>query len=266
MKKQLTNFLRQLRLVSLADKARFQFFKWKNKKRNKLFKEEHPEVALPPDYLMYESFQLNYRKYYDSSFHAAEAIVTDLKKHIDLNGKTILDWGCGPARIVRHLPKILDHTCEIHGTDYNTASIAWCKTHISDVKFHHNKLQADLKFDDKTFDVIYGLSILTHLSEPMHKAWIDELFRILKPNGILYVTTHGDNYRSLLRPAELSKFDQGELVVRGNVKEGHRMFTAFQPKEKMQLYFQDATILEHKTAPANKNWRPQDIWIVQKQA
>ncbi len=39
---------------------------------------------------------------------------------------------------------------------------------------------------------IHAISIFMHLSETMHYAWINELYRILKKDGILIFTTHGE--------------------------------------------------------------------------
>lgn len=39
------------------------------------------------------------------------------------------------------------------------------------------------------FDLIYSFSVFSHLGEDLHLAWIDELHRLLKPGGLLMVTT-----------------------------------------------------------------------------
>ena len=100
----------------------------------------------------------------------------------------------------------------------------------------------------------------------MHYDWHTELHRILKPNGILFLTTQGDNFKSKLIPSEIVRYDNNELIVRGKVKEGHRMFSAFQPTEFMKKLFNNAEILEHYVEPVNhqENWIPQDVWIIKK--
>ena len=63
----ISNSLRSLGLLYALDKVRFQLEKRNNKQANRLFRKANPEVKLPPDYLMYESFQMNYDKYYTES-------------------------------------------------------------------------------------------------------------------------------------------------------------------------------------------------------
>jgi hypothetical protein len=78
-------------------------------------------------------------------------------------------------------------------------------------------------------------------------------------------TTHGDRFKTKLTDEEIVKYDEGKLIVRGMVKEGHRTFSAFQPPEYMKKLFRNARILEHIN-PAQEKGRaiPQDIWIIQK--
>jgi SAM-dependent methyltransferase len=48
-----------------------------------------------------------------------------------------------------------------------------------------------LPYPDKYFDVVYCLSVFTHLNESMQDLWIEELSRILKPGGVLLLTIYG---------------------------------------------------------------------------
>ncbi len=264
-KGQISNLLRKLRLIYLLDRIRFYIEKAKNREENRTFKKEHPNIALPPDYLIYESFRINYSKYYSESYETASWVIGHIQKHIELKNKKILDWGCGPGRVIRHLPKVVGNGCSYYGTDYNARSIDWCSKNLTDIEFNTNQLKAALPYKDNFFDAIYGLSIFTHLSEQLHFDWMSELTRILKPEGIMFLTTQGDNFRTKLTNQELEKYDNGNLVVRGKVKEGHRTFSAFHPKEFMKKLFGKVEILEHiETKPSGKSWLPQDIWIVRK--
>ncbi|WP_233701970.1 class I SAM-dependent methyltransferase [Kaistella palustris] len=239
--------------------------KFKNRKVNSDFKRNHPNVKLPPDYLIYESFQLNYQKYYTGGTDTARWLTDHIKKHLDLKDKRILDWGCGPGRIIRHLPDIAGNGCEYFGTDYNKDTIDWCSKNLKGIQFNNNSLKAALPYEDNFMDVIYGISIFTHLSEQLHYDWYGELYRVLKPGGIMFLTTQGDNFMLKLTDTELKSYRNNELVVRGKVKEGHRTYSAFHPKTFMQKLFNNAEILEHiETKPENGKGFPQDIWIIKK--
>ena len=241
----ISNLLRRIGLIFFTDWVRYYIQKFKNRTINKDFKQKNPDVKLPPDYLIYESFQINYQKYYTEGSDTAKWLTDHFKKHIDLKDKRILDWGCGPGRIIRHLPNVIGNGCEYLGTDYNKKSIDWCSKNLTNIQFNCNSLNAQLPYYDNYIDVIFGISIFTHLSEQLHYDWYDELYRVLKPNGIMLVTTQGDNFKVKLTDSELKQYNNNQLVVRGKVKEGHRTYSAFQPQEFMRKLFQNVEILEH---------------------
>lgn len=41
------------------------------------------------------------------------------------------------------------------------------------------------------FDLVFAYSVFSHLSEETHEKWLEEFRRILKPGGLLIVTTWG---------------------------------------------------------------------------
>jgi SAM-dependent methyltransferase len=257
--------LRNVGLLYVVDKLFYLNNRWQNRRRNARFLQEHPNVKLPPDYLMFESFQLDYYKYFEESKQSAKWVADHYKRHSQNQTPVILDWGCGPGRVIRHLPYFFEAGATFFGTDYNADSIKWCSHNLPGISFNHNGLEAKLPYEDDTFDFIYGISIFTHLSEPKHREWFLELKRVLKSGGVMLLTTQGDNFKTKLTPNELERYNAGELVVRGNVKEGHRTYSAFQPKAYMRNLFVDVTILEHiERKPESGRALPQDVWLIEK--
>lgn len=259
-----SHFLRRLGLMHFTDRMRYYYYKFKNRGKNNRFKKNYPDAKLPPDYFIYESFQIDYEEYYLKSRQAAQWILGFLTKYNPNAPYNILDWGCGPGRIIRHLPDFLDDKSMVFGTDYNAASIDWCKTNLPDIDFNLNGLEAELPYDSNFFDYIYGISIFTHLSEKMHFEWIEELYRVLKPGGILMLTLHGNAFTPKLSKTELADYKNGKIVVRGNVKEGHRTFAAFHPKGFADKLFNRFEVLEHVAQQVNTGKPQQDIWVVRK--
>jgi len=256
--------LRSIGAIRLLDNSRYQFIKYKNRIDNKRFKLDNPDIAIPPDYLLYESHSINYRKYIDQGKITAQNLLELFQKYVDLDHKTILDWGCGPARIVRHLPKLLPNT-KVYGTDYNKHSINWNTNNIDNVQFHNNEINPPTNFEDASFDAIYGLSIFTHLSEENHYNWVQELYRISKIGAILILTTHGENYKVKLTKPDQRKYEANKLVVKGNTLEGHRTYASYQPPQFMRRLFADKfEVLEHIPGPINANYMDQDKWIIKR--
>jgi SAM-dependent methyltransferase len=126
------------------------------------------------------------------------------------------------------LPRLEDKTNSFYGTDYNKKYVAWCLGNLEDIHFKDNNLLAPLDFKESFLDFIYGISIFTHLSEELHYSWMQELTRVLKPNGILLLTTHGEVHTFKLLPKEEEVYNTGNLVLHGYKKEGNRLFTSYQ--------------------------------------
>lgn len=262
----LSNILRKLGLMHLTDNLRYYYFKIKNSKKNKIFLKKNPEIILPPSYYVYEAFQLNYEEYYSKSIESAKWILDFYKKHKKVYPTRVLDWGCGPGRIIRHLPNIIGEKSEVYGTDYNKKSIEWCRNNLKEIDFNHNGIEAELPYDSDFFEYIFGISIFTHLSKEKHYEWVKELSRITKKGGLLFFTTHGTAFKGKLNKKELQKFTEGELVVRGNVKEGHRTYTAYHPVSFMNDLFvsNGLKIIEHIEQDSNNGKPQQDIWLLEK--
>jgi len=259
IKNSFSRFLRKIRLLYVADYLRYFFVKYQNKKDNEAFKENFPDIVLPPDYLMYESFKLDYASYYFGGKTTAEWVQNITKEWLPEGNWVVLDWGCGPGRVIRHWPEN-NFTC--FGSDVNDKSLAWCKHNFPSIRFLHQQVLPPLDIAGETFDLIYGISILTHLSLSAHFLWIKELDRILKPGGLLFLTTQGTAFKDKLTESEKRDFDQGNLIVRGAVKEGHRTFSSFHPVSFMEKLFHPFVILKHISTENEVN--VQDVWIVRK--
>jgi SAM-dependent methyltransferase len=259
--------VRKLGLSRMADYTRYQWMRIKNSAKNSRFKKDFPGIILPPPYMVYESFQMDYRKYYLGGREDAEWIASLAHPYITLENSKILDWGCGPARIVRHMPDVLGNTNQYFGTDYNTETIAWCILNIPGVTFSKNSLKPPLPFEADQFQFIYGISILTHLSETNQFAWSNELFRIAVPGGIVLLTTHGDSFLEKLTEEETEAYQNKKVILRDRTKEGHRTFGTFHPPAFMKNVFEKSgfQILAHLPGKkVHEHYISQDAWILKK--
>jgi ubiquinone/menaquinone biosynthesis C-methylase UbiE len=266
-KTELISIIRQAGLSKVADQARYQWMRFKNHQSNSAFRKEFPGVALPPPYMVYESFQIDYRKYFLGGREDAEWIASLAKPHCHLENAKILDWGCGPARIIRHMPDILGKTSAYFGTDYNADTIAWCMVNIPGINFSKNNLTPPLPYPDNQFDLVYGISILTHLSEENQFAWSNELYRVTSPNGIVILTTHGDAFLEKLTETEVEAYHHQKVIQRDKTKEGHRTFGTFHPPAFMRNVFERSgfQITQHIAGRrVNESYISQDMWILKK--
>jgi SAM-dependent methyltransferase len=256
--------LRKLGILGAAEQLRFRWQQLKNRRRNRLFRMQHPGVPIPPDFFVYETYRLSLQEYYDDGKTVATEILSLLGQATDLTkpSPVILDWGCGPGRITRHLPALLPGAV-VMGCDYNEKYITWCREHLAGIRFFRNGIDPPLDIAGHSVDALISISIFTHLSAKNHIAWMDELYRVLKKGGAAFITTQGEAYRPVLMPAELERFDKGELVIRENFKEGNRLFAAFEPPVYIhQLIKGRFEVMQF--IPATGDTPSQDCWVLRK--
>ncbi|MEH2235907.1 class I SAM-dependent methyltransferase [Nostoc sp.] len=107
----------------------------------------------------------------------------------DGNKLRILDWGCGCAGLGRYF--IDDSYFEYFGCDIDSDNIQWCKNLIAENAFTEVSPQAPTPYLDEQFDLIFGISVFSHLNEHNQFIWLQELHRLLKPNGFLVISILG---------------------------------------------------------------------------
>jgi len=123
----------------------------------------------------YERLRTVLADYFDTSFERAERI---------------LDWGCGCGRVFSHLPAgLLDR---LTGIDIDGDNVGWCQATYPDARFLAVPLQPPTTLEDGCFDVVFAISVLTHLREADAEAWIRELQRITRPGAAVLVTILGE--------------------------------------------------------------------------
>lgn len=266
LKPYMSAFLRRFRLLAGVEKLRFFLKRRTFKNSNTKFLNEHPDIEIPPDFFLYETYMLHYELYYKDGLETAREIVNLLGRRYNILQKDMrcLDWGCGPARVTRHLPGLLPGV-ELHGADYNERYINWCKSKIKGIQFKQTHISPPTLYADAYFSIVIGLSVFTHLSELNHYAWLNELYRIIKPGGVLFITTQGKSYAHKLSVNERQKFNEAKLIVRDGVLEGNRLFSAFQPPHFVKSFVKDKfEVIEFIPGKANRKSPEQDKWMLKK--
>ena len=176
--------------------------------------------------------------------------------------EAILDFGCGVGRIIRHWE--LNAGTRLFGTDYNPELIRWCQSNLPIAKFQINGLKARLEYENDQFSFAYAWSVFTHLTESGQLDWLDELSRVLRPGGYLYLTTHGDYYVSQLSHDEQEQYRNGHLVVLTGGSEGSNFCNAYHPSQYVRERFtKNFTIVDHVPEGAAGN-SFQDVYLLQK--
>ena len=113
----------------------------------------------------------------------------ELDKPVEDNNR-ILDFGVGWGRIARFFLRELPLS-NIHGIDVTPEFSAICRETFESENFFTCQPQPPTNLTDNHYDFIVGYSVFSHLSEDTCMAWMKEFERILKPGGIVAITTRG---------------------------------------------------------------------------
>ncbi len=224
---------------------------------------EAEELPLPPEVLRLMVAGTDDALWFvEAGRLAAESLTALLEKHgVSLESARVLDFGCGCGRVLRHLRHL---PAELHGCDSNPVAVEWCAEHLPFARFTVNALESPLDYDAETFDVIYALSVFTHLPARLQSHWVDELRRVLKPGGTLVLSLHGDATVRHLTRAERADYRAGRMVVRGGDLAGTNHCAAFHPPAFVRGAFAGGfEVLELAPEGATGN-PPQDAWVLRK--
>ena len=178
------------------------------------------------------------------------------RKFHDLH--SILDMGCGVGRFSYAMAPYLGEDQKVYGCDLDPRCANWSAENAGYTEVVQNSLQPPLPWPDEKFDFIYALSVFTHLTFDHQLRWTWELLRLLKPRGVMMITTHGLGF---LGPAlvnnpdwqnrEYLLIDESAIfaalsIAGGDSIEGQREVATFHNREAVAMQFDPLTLDLHE--------------------
>lgn len=129
------------------------------------------------------------------------------------DGKRVLDFGCGSARVLRHFAPEAAHA-DFVGCDIDAPSIEWAKGHLSPpFRFFRNQEAPPLGLDPASLDVIVAMSVFTHITDRWAD-WLAEMHRLLAHDGLLLASFLGAGMWEALVQDEYREDEMGMAVSR----------------------------------------------------
>lgn len=222
------------------------------------------ELPLPPDVLRLMVAGTDDAEWFlTAGGRAAESLTAVLAKAgVALHQcRNILDFGCGCGRVIRHLRHL---PADLHGCDTNPVAVDWCDENLPFGRFAVNALESPLEYDAESFDLVYALSVFTHLPRDLQSWWMRELRRVLKPGGVLVLSLHGDALLGHLNRAERSDYRAGRLVVRVGELAGTNHCAAFHPPAFVRAVLAAGFEVLNMAPEGATGNPPQDAWVLRK--
>jgi SAM-dependent methyltransferase len=223
--------------------------------------EESFEAEYPDDQFFYESYRQAFR-----CFKILERFGFNLR-----NCGSILDFGCGSARLLR-LYRYIDGL-RLVGCDANPECIDWCNRSVPGCEFYVNQLAPPLPFaSGKDFDLIVSMSVFTHIPLEQQKIWLEEMKRVLRPGGFLVCTVVGVYHvdaqlgpegRGLLRERKEISLGREDPNASLSTRAGGSHFDVFQRRDRVIEVFGSVLKLR-EYLPHTRSPIGQDLLVLQK--
>ncbi len=178
---------------------------------------------------------------------AAKKILEVANAHSVVPVKDVLDWGCGPGRVASQIDR---SQVNLYGCDVYAEGVAWCNASIEDGFFEVSSLYPPLPYKDASFDVVFAVSVMTHLSRENQGLWLAEMARVIRPGGLFVATVHGAPIAKALGVRmPLGIYDQYiGLGMTGVIPEGYYRDVLQQKNYTMQAWSEHFEIVAYEEA------------------
>ena len=141
-------------------------------------------------------------------FHnVGKAIKRQLINKVGLHKHSIiLEIGSGYGRVAVALTDMVCPPGRYDGVEIVEKAVKWCTEEItpsfSNFRFHHADVSNpyakrergqsassyQLPFDNNTYDIVYLTSVFSHMRPAEIRAYLEEIARVMKPNGKCFIT------------------------------------------------------------------------------
>lgn len=139
---------------------------------------------------IYKNKAENYTYYDLNEAHEDLGNIIDIFKKEKI--KRVLDLGCG---IGRNLIPLAKHGFIVDGIDYAPEAIKQTKSILKKEKLKATLIEGNiyktLPYKNESFDGLISVQVIQHANENNLVRAIKEIYRVLKPGGIIFVTVCG---------------------------------------------------------------------------
>lgn len=104
-------------------------------------------------------------------------------------GARVLDFGAGVGRVAMPLHEATGLPSD--ACDINAAAMTYLAGQLPQVDCRTTAFTPDLPYGDDTFDAVYAIAVWSFLPHDAGLAWLQEIKRVLKPDGVALISTSG---------------------------------------------------------------------------
>jgi len=139
----------------------------------------------------------------------------------------ILDFGCGAGRVLPHVAGLAPGAA-CTGCDVDRAAIDWAAEHRPGPAWALSSFEPPLPFATESFDLVYSVSVFSHLGRGPQDRWLAELARVLRPGGTALLSVHGPTAFEAFRSGRVrTAWCRRDAFTRGPLHERDFVFSPY---------------------------------------
>ncbi|MGB9185388.1 MAG: class I SAM-dependent methyltransferase [Solirubrobacteraceae bacterium] len=141
--------------------------------------------------------------------------------------RSVLDFGCGAGRVLPHIARLCPGAHCV-GCDVDRAAVEWAGAHRPAGDWFVSSFEPPLPFAPERFDLVYSVSVFSHLGRGLQERWLRELRRILAPGGVALLSVHGASAFEAFRTGQVrSSWCSAEVFAREPLRTRDFVFTPY---------------------------------------
>jgi SAM-dependent methyltransferase len=141
--------------------------------------------------------------------------------------RSVLDFGCGPGRVLPHFARLAPAAACV-GCDVDEAAIDWAARHQRGLGWSLTSFYPPLPYAARRFDLVYAISVFSHLDRAVAAMWLAELHRVLVPGGLALLSVHGPHaFEQFRRGAVTTSWCAPAVFRRGPLAAGEFVFAPY---------------------------------------
>lgn len=132
-----------------------------------------------------------------------------------LKDKNVLDAACGTGYGTEMLSRYAAHAV---GIDLSSDAVQYAAEKFNKPNLEYKEMSVtDLAFPDKSFDAVVSFETIEHITKEQQKEFLTEVSRVLKDDGVLFISTPNDELERKLtfgaytNPYHICEFSEEEF-------------------------------------------------------
>lgn len=176
--------------------------------------------------------------------------------------ESLLEFASGYGRLTRHLSKF-PGSDKVHSADVMPGSVEFIREKFSIDGFYSSNQPGQLEFPQQ-YEVIFVLSLFSHLPQSSWSDWLQKLFSALKPGGHLVFSTHGEGFAD----RNNIELDQHGFFFIASSESSHLAGEEYGTSITSQAFVKNVVAgidgMEVALFQADHFWAGQDAWAIKK--